>query len=82
MGLLGTSDPVKKEEKLIEKGKSIHIQPIRVSTDCLEGKSEEKHLKQALKDVDSAQSNEEKGAKKEHHAQSVCYKFDVNKVFC
>jgi len=29
MGLLGTSDPVKKEEKLIEKGKSIHIQPIR-----------------------------------------------------
>jgi hypothetical protein len=36
-----------------------------------EAKSEEKHLKQALKDVEHAQSSEEKGAKKEHHAQSV-----------
>jgi len=27
MGLLGTSDPVKKEEKLIEKGKSIIPSP-------------------------------------------------------
>jgi hypothetical protein len=44
MGLFGTDDPVKKEEK---------------------------HLKQALKDVEHAQSNEEKGAKKEHSAQSV-----------
>jgi len=27
MGLLGTSDPVKKEEKLIEKGESIVFNP-------------------------------------------------------
>jgi hypothetical protein len=27
MGLLGTSDPVKKEEKLIEKGKSSTFNP-------------------------------------------------------
>jgi hypothetical protein len=71
MGLLGTSDPVKKEEKLIEKGKQL-IPFHTVLTDNPEGKSEEKHLKQALKDVESAQSHEEKGAKKEHHAQSVC----------
>jgi hypothetical protein len=80
MGLLGTSDPVKKEEKLIEKGKSSIFNPF--STDQSEGKSEEKHLKQALKDVDSAQSNEEKGAKKEHHAQSVCTNPNVCKAFC
>ena len=36
-----------------------------------EAKSEEKHLKQSLKDVENAVSNEEKGAKREHHAQSV-----------
>jgi multidrug resistance efflux pump len=29
-------------------------------------------LKQSLKDVENAQSSEEKGAKREHHAQSVC----------
>jgi hypothetical protein len=84
MGLLGTSDPVKKEEKLIEKGESIYgrYTPHSSLTNCLEGKSEEKHLKQALKDVDSAQSNEEKGAKKEHHAQSVCTNPNIYKAFC
>jgi hypothetical protein len=43
----------------------------RANTDIPEAKSEEKQLKQALKDVDHAQDAEEKGAKKEHHAQSV-----------
>jgi hypothetical protein len=31
MGLLGTSDPVKKEEKLIEKGKSTMFNPSDVN---------------------------------------------------
>jgi len=53
-----------------------------MATDLSEGKSEEKHLKQALKDVESAQSNEEKGAKKEHHAQSVCTNPAVDRVLC
>ena len=40
-------------------------------TQTIEAKSEEKHLKQALKDVEHAESAEDKGAKKEHHAQGV-----------
>jgi hypothetical protein len=34
MGLLGTSDPVKKEEKLIEKGKSTTSHPSEYQLTC------------------------------------------------
>lgn len=80
MGLFGSSDPTKKEEKLLNKGASstnsattvkcgVSGQPADSST--IEAKSEEKHLKQALKDVEHAESAEDKGLKKEHHAQGV-----------
>lgn len=45
--------------------------PPSTTDTVLEAKSEEKHLKQTLKDVEHATSAEEKGAKQEHHAQSV-----------
>lgn len=84
MGLFGTSDPVKKEEKLINKGKP-RVKPVDqglcrspdhlsfTADSSLEAKSEEKHLKQALKDVEHATSEEEKGAKREHHALGVSW---------
>jgi hypothetical protein len=74
MGLFGSSDPAKQEEKAIAKGKSRTLKD-RARPDwcpsCVEEKQEAKALKQAEKDLKHAEKAEVKAAKAEHHSHAV-----------
>ncbi len=71
MGLLGTSDPVKQEEKALQKGESdsgtaCHLRGRLTSPQ--RSKHDDKALKEAEKDLHKAEKHVDKVEKEEHHA--------------